>query len=333
MLQQQWHRNLGIRVNLEVHEFSLHWKMVLEGDYSGVADYAFLMTYFDPNPYLDPFLTPGVGNPTGWTDPVYASMLADANRTLDSQERMGKLANCERHLLRAMPVVPLYFEALTYPSKAVRQGPYQQPVRHSGFQICLDRYELEAAMKAEPITRRTLCAGGMLSVACKTSASAYFGKTDPPTGQRLVYLIGSEPDTLDPGKTTGGYESFIVPALFEGLTNFHPTTAQPMAALATHYEVNADFTQYTFYLRGHPGPRGEACQHGNTATRVPLGHPAPGFLARASGAAGYHTRPAGAMERSLPHTISFIPGGVSSIRNGNASVRLFSLLCPERERR
>ena len=111
-------------------------------------------------------------------------------------------------------------------------------------------------MKAERITRRTLCAGGLLSVACKTSASTYFGKTDPPSGQRLVYLIGSEPDTLDPGKTTGGYESFILPALFEGLTNYHPTTAQPMAALATHYNVNADFTQYTFYLRGHPRPRG-----------------------------------------------------------------------------
>ena len=139
MLQQQWHRNLGIRVNLAVHEFSLHWKMVLEGDYSGVADYAFLMTYFDPNPYLDPFLTPGVGNPTGWTDPVYASMLADANRTLDSQERMAKLANCERLLLRAMPVIPLYFEALTYLQKPFVRGLTSNPFRYSGFQVRLDR--------------------------------------------------------------------------------------------------------------------------------------------------------------------------------------------------
>jgi ABC-type oligopeptide transport system substrate-binding subunit len=29
-----------------------------------------------------------------------------------------------------------------------------------------------------------------------------------------------------------------------------------MAALATHYEVNSDFTQYRFYLRGHSRPRG-----------------------------------------------------------------------------
>ena len=93
----------------------------------GVADYGFLMTYFDPNPYLDPFLTPGVGNPTGWTDPFYARMLADANRTLDSQERMAKLANCERHLLLAMPVVPLYFETLTYLQKPFVRGLTSNP--------------------------------------------------------------------------------------------------------------------------------------------------------------------------------------------------------------
>jgi ABC-type oligopeptide transport system substrate-binding subunit len=119
-------------------------------------------------------------------------------------------------------------------------------------------------MKGEPITRRTLCAGGMLSVACRTSASGYFGKTDPPSKQRLVYLIGSEPDTFDPGKTTGGFEIFILPSLFEGLTNDHPRTAQPMAALATHYEVNRDFSQYTFHLRGHRSPRGQRLANTDT---------------------------------------------------------------------
>src|SRR5262245_13615598 len=107
------------------------------------------------------------------------------------------------------------------------------------------------------ISRRTLLTSGPLALAaCETARGAYFGKTDPPSSQRLVYLVGGEPDTLDPGKVTGAYESFIIPALFEGLTNFHPTTAQPMAALATHYDVNADFTQYTFHLRGHPRPTG-----------------------------------------------------------------------------
>jgi ABC-type oligopeptide transport system substrate-binding subunit len=111
-------------------------------------------------------------------------------------------------------------------------------------------------MIGRQITRRSLCAAAILEAACKSKANAYFGDTTVPAEQRLVYIIGAEPATLDPGKTTGGYESFIIPALFESLTSYHPATGEAMAALATHYEANADHTRFTFYLRGHAKPRG-----------------------------------------------------------------------------
>ena len=122
MLQQQWRHHLGVRLNLVMREFSVHWKMVVDGDYSGVADYAFLPTYFDPNPYLDPFVSAGSGNPTGWTDPGYVSMLADANRTLHPSSRMAKLSACEERLLAAMPLLPLYFDAWAYLQKPFVRG-------------------------------------------------------------------------------------------------------------------------------------------------------------------------------------------------------------------
>jgi oligopeptide transport system substrate-binding protein len=119
----------------------------------------------------------------------------------------------------------------------------------------------------QQISRRALLTGGPLAfAACGTMDGAYFGKTDPPSSQRLIYLI-IEPDALDPAQTTGGDEHFIVPTLFEGLTDFHPATAKPMAALATHYEVNDDFTRYTFYLRGHPWPRGVKLDNTDTLHR------------------------------------------------------------------
>ena len=111
-------------------------------------------------------------------------------------------------------------------------------------------------MIGRQITRRSLCAAAILEAACKSKANPYFGDTTVPAEQCLVYIIGAEPATLDPGKTTGGYESFIIPALFESLTNYHPTTGRPMAALATHYKTNADWSQFIFYLRGHPKPDG-----------------------------------------------------------------------------
>jgi ABC-type transport system substrate-binding protein len=117
IFQEQWRRNLGIRVSLAAHEFSVHWEMIRNGNYDGVADYAFFAPYFDPNPFLEQFSTGGPGNPAGWTDPVYAGMLADANRTINPQTRMTRLADCEQRLMRAMPFVPLYVDAWAYLQK------------------------------------------------------------------------------------------------------------------------------------------------------------------------------------------------------------------------
>jgi ABC-type oligopeptide transport system substrate-binding subunit len=122
MLQQQWLHNLGIRLKLVPREFNAHWSMVLAGEYSGIADYAFLPLYYDPNPFLDPFVTAGAANPTGWTDPGFQSMLADANRTLDRGERMRKLAASEKHLLSAMPLIPMFYDVWAYLRKPFVRG-------------------------------------------------------------------------------------------------------------------------------------------------------------------------------------------------------------------
>jgi oligopeptide transport system substrate-binding protein len=122
MLQQQWLQNLGIRLKLVPREFNAHWTMVLAREYSGIADYAFLPLYFDPNPFLDPFVTAGDANPTGWTDDDYRAMLDEANRTLNHDERMGKLAVCERRLLEAMPFIPMYLESWAYLLKPFVRG-------------------------------------------------------------------------------------------------------------------------------------------------------------------------------------------------------------------
>jgi ABC-type oligopeptide transport system substrate-binding subunit len=122
MLQQQWLHNLGIRLKLVVREFNVHWSMVLAGEYTGVAEYAFLPLYFDPNPFLDPFVTAGAGNPAGWTDAGYKAMLEDANRTLDHTERLAKLAACERLLLSAMPISPLFIDVWAYLRKPFVRG-------------------------------------------------------------------------------------------------------------------------------------------------------------------------------------------------------------------
>src|SRR6266508_1048465 len=106
------------------------------------------------------------------------------------------------------------------------------------------------------IARRSLLTAGPVALASCGHDGPYFGTTSPPTRQRLIYANGNEPDVFDPGTYAGGTEMRIINALFDGLTKFHPLTLEPMAALATHYEVNGNSTRFTFYLRGHPRPRG-----------------------------------------------------------------------------
>ena len=105
--------------------------------------------------------------------------------------------------------------------------------------------------------RRTLVTGGPLVFAgCRAVEGAYFGRTEPPQRQRLVCLLGAEPATLDPALSLDRWESYIIHALFEGLTSVHPVTGEPLAALATYYEVSPNGREYAIFLRGHPEPRG-----------------------------------------------------------------------------
>ncbi|MGE0450696.1 MAG: peptide ABC transporter substrate-binding protein [Vicinamibacterales bacterium] len=91
----------------------------------------------------------------------------------------------------------------------------------------------------------------ILAAGCSTPAadSPYFGKTVPPDGQRLRYISGSEPESLDPQLTTGQPEARIIVAFFEGLTEYDPKTGQPIPALAERWEPNADNSVFTFHLR------------------------------------------------------------------------------------
>ena len=94
-----------------------------------------------------------------------------------------------------------------------------------------------------------------------------------PRTARLVHTLAGEPDTLDPPKSSGGYEFYVIPAMFEGLTQYHPRLPKPMAALATHYEASPEQDQFTFYLRGHPAPRGTRLPDaGNLPAEFTRGH-------------------------------------------------------------
>jgi ABC-type oligopeptide transport system substrate-binding subunit len=104
------------------------------------------------------------------------------------------------------------------------------------------------------VTRRScpfVAAVAFAAAGCTSAASQapYFGKVDPPAGQRLRYISGSEPESLDPQVGTGQPEARIYLALFEGLTSYDPVTAEPIPGLAERWEANEDNTAFTFHMR------------------------------------------------------------------------------------
>ncbi|HEX8652949.1 MAG TPA: peptide ABC transporter substrate-binding protein [Pyrinomonadaceae bacterium] len=98
-----------------------------------------------------------------------------------------------------------------------------------------------------------LFALSLLAVACSVGAKnePYFGKIQPPEGQVLRYVSGTEPQSLDPQYMTGQPESRIAVALFDGLVEYEERTMGQRPSLATSWEPNSDGTVWTFHLRNN----------------------------------------------------------------------------------
>ncbi|HEX7997167.1 MAG TPA: peptide ABC transporter substrate-binding protein [Pyrinomonadaceae bacterium] len=96
-----------------------------------------------------------------------------------------------------------------------------------------------------------LVALAFVATACAASAGnqMFFGKTNPPTGQVMRYVTGSEPESLDPQIGTGQPEGRIYMALFEALCEFDPRNMEPIPGIAERWDVNKDSSEFVFHLR------------------------------------------------------------------------------------
>jgi oligopeptide transport system substrate-binding protein len=91
----------------------------------------------------------------------------------------------------------------------------------------------------------------LLFAACgpPVEKNGYFGKLEPPPGQTLRYITGSEPESLDPQMTSGQPEARLCVALYEGLVEYHPKTMEPIPGIAESWKSNGNATEFVFFLR------------------------------------------------------------------------------------
>jgi oligopeptide transport system substrate-binding protein len=122
MLHQQWRRNLNVELKLVLQEFKVWLQNMLATQYSGVAEGGGWPDYLDPKGLFDWFANGSPASGTGYADPVFDGMLEEANAVVDPFTRMQKLADCERHLLKSMPVVPIFHNIWLYLQKPFVRG-------------------------------------------------------------------------------------------------------------------------------------------------------------------------------------------------------------------
>jgi ABC-type oligopeptide transport system substrate-binding subunit len=118
VIRRQLETNLNIEPRVNLMEFSVLWRGQVAGSLPGLALAASSLSYPDPYGFLSAWFT----DMAGWHDAAYVSELDQANRTLDPQARMLKLARCEARLLEAMAVIPVSFIPNNYITKPYVRG-------------------------------------------------------------------------------------------------------------------------------------------------------------------------------------------------------------------
>jgi len=115
-VQQMWKEELGILVDL----VNVEWKVYLARqsglDYQ-IARSGWIGDYLDPNTFLDLWITGSGNNETGWSNPRYDALLAQAACALQERRaRLRALQEAERILVvEEVPIVPLF----TYVNKGL----------------------------------------------------------------------------------------------------------------------------------------------------------------------------------------------------------------------
>lgn len=122
-MQAQWKQNLGITISLRNMEWKTFLNVRAKLEYKGFSRGAWSADYMDPFTFLSLFYTGGESG-TGWQDPKYVAMLDEANRTLDPVKRYQMLAQAEKFLIDAQPMIPIDTAAINWVKKPYVKGMY-----------------------------------------------------------------------------------------------------------------------------------------------------------------------------------------------------------------
>lgn len=238
VIQQMWRQNLGVSVELLNQEWKTYVKSRAVLDYD-VARSGWISDYVDPNSFLgDQFLSNSGNNQTGWKNALFDELIKRSNQITDPAARNLLLQQAEDILLQEAPVIPLFNEANRV---MVKPDIKNFPANILGY------IPLKGVSWGTPAAAAATTSSVTPPTPVAAPATALPAWRPSPDGF-LRAAVGSEPATIDPGKSEETEGRHVLSALFEGLLapDMH---GKPTLALAESYTVSPDRLTYRFVLR------------------------------------------------------------------------------------
>src|SRR5262249_32429359 len=107
IIREQWRTHLDIELVINSVDFQTWLDVSHTGRFPHLVYSGSAGSYVDPAWFLDLFSDRADGYGTHWNDLEYKTMLAEAKTRPDPALRLTGLAQCERYLLQAMPILPM----------------------------------------------------------------------------------------------------------------------------------------------------------------------------------------------------------------------------------
>lgn len=113
VLKEMWRQNLGIEVELEHVPFKERLKRSRAGEFEIVYS-GWWADFNDPVNFLDLFVSGGGFNDPRYNSPEFDALIDFSKTSTDATERMKKLIEAEKILMKDLPIVPLYYPGSAY---------------------------------------------------------------------------------------------------------------------------------------------------------------------------------------------------------------------------
>lgn len=112
-MQEMWKKNLGAEIQLENTDFQVKLDREKSGDFQ-MSRAGWVGDFDDPMTMIDLWLTGASNNNPGYSNPEFDKLINSAKTATDAKQRMVDMEDAEKILMEDLPIMPLYFNKMTY---------------------------------------------------------------------------------------------------------------------------------------------------------------------------------------------------------------------------